>query len=89
MKNTLTDIHNLLVAQLEAVTNEDIQDEDLLVTLARAEAATKVAGAIIGNAGIALKAAKLAHDSPGFQTPPMLSSDSPRGLPALGNGAGG
>ena len=89
MKNTLTDVHDILVTQLEAVTDEDIQGEELKVTLARAAAATKVAGAIIGNAAVALKAAKLAQDSPEFQAPPMLRSDAPRGLPARSNGAGG
>ena len=88
MKNTLIDIHNHLVAQLEVVTNESIQGEQLKVVLARARVAAQVAGAIIGNARVALDAARLEREEPGFTAPRHLRADEPDCLPARRNGAG-
>lgn len=56
MKNTLGDLNNHLFAQLERLSDEDIQGEQLKEEMARAKAVTGLASQIIANGQLVLKA---------------------------------
>lgn len=57
-KNRLGDLHDHLMARVEALGDESVKGEALKDEIARSRAATQVAGAIIDNARLALDAEK-------------------------------
>lgn len=59
MKNTLLDLNNHLFAQLERLSDEDLDGEKLQEEIERAKAVTSVAGQIVSNAGLTIKALEL------------------------------
>jgi hypothetical protein len=58
MKNTLTDLNEYLFQQLDALTNEDMDEEELDKAIKRSEAVTKVAKTIIDSGNLTLAAKK-------------------------------
>jgi hypothetical protein len=58
MKNTLTDLNEYLFQQLDALTNEDMNEEELDKAIKRSEAVTKVAKTIIDSGNLTLAAKK-------------------------------
>ncbi|MGM0776936.1 MAG: hypothetical protein ACQEXE_10330 [Bacillota bacterium] len=58
MKNTLGDLNNHLFAQLERLSDEEIQGEDLVEEIGRAKAVTSIATQIINNGNLVLQAQK-------------------------------
>lgn len=79
MKNKLTDLNNHLFAELERLSDEDLQGEDLqgeelTAEINRAKAITGVASQIIANGTLALKAKVIADNSlsADFTVPAML-----------------
>ncbi|WP_338964114.1 hypothetical protein [Fusobacterium nucleatum] len=58
MSNTLSDLNTKLFEQLENLTKKDMSKEDTDREIIRTEAIVKVAGVIISNGELALKAAK-------------------------------
>jgi hypothetical protein len=56
MRNKLTDVHDHLVAELERLGDESLEGEKLVAEIARAHALTGVAGQIVANAGLVLRA---------------------------------
>lgn len=83
MKNTLTDVHNLLVEQLETLCDQDIKGEELDEALRRAEGASSIAKRILDNSRLALDAhalaAKLNEGSANPLDAPMLSTRAQNG----------
>jgi hypothetical protein len=63
MKNKLSDLNNHLFAQLERLSDESLQGEDLKEEISRSNAVTSVAAQIIGNANVVLKAEQLRADN--------------------------
>jgi len=59
MKNTLQDLNNHLFAQLERLSDEDLNGEELQEEIERAKAVTSVAGQIVSNASLTIKALEL------------------------------
>ena len=59
MKNKLTDLNDHLFAQLERLSDEDLDAEALEREVKRADAMVDVADKITANADLQLKAAKL------------------------------
>ena len=55
MKNTLGDLNNHLFAQLERLSDEDINGEQLKEEIVRAKAVTGLASQIIANGTLVLK----------------------------------
>lgn len=60
MRNTLTDLHNLLFAQLERLNDDEMSDEQFEKEIKRSTAMEKISANIIANADIALKAKRIA-----------------------------
>ena len=75
MKNKLIDLNNHLFAQMERLSDEDLKGEELRVEIERSRAVTDVAREIIGNAALALAAAKAQSDGLLRATPLMLSME--------------
>lgn len=63
MKNKLVDLNNHLFAQLERLSEEDLNDEQLEKEIKRSESMNKIARAIIDNGSLALKVIKYADEN--------------------------
>lgn len=75
MKNKLSDLNDHLFAQLERLGDEDLAGDKLLEEITRAKAVTDVAGQIIANGSLVLKA-KLASEgciNADFKLPMLLT----------------
>lgn len=75
MKNTLGDLNNHLFAELERLSEEDLQGEELQEEITRAKAVTGIASQIISNANVILQAKKLQAETLGrdnTEIPKML-----------------
>ena len=74
VKNKLTDLNNHLFAELERLSDEDLQGEELTAEINRAKGITGVASQIIANGTLALKAKVIADNSlsADFTVPAML-----------------
>lgn len=72
MKNKLIDLNNHLFAQLERLSDEDTTGTSLDEEIKRAKAISYVATHIIGNAKLALDAAKAINDGMIKHAPLML-----------------
>lgn len=59
MKNKLTDLNDLLFAQLERLADDDLKGEAVDVEIKRAAAMVQVADKIVDNARLQLSAVKL------------------------------
>lgn len=58
MKNSLTDLHNILFEEIERLNDEDLDNEQLEKEIKRSEAMQKIAKTIIDNSTLALQAKK-------------------------------
>lgn len=56
MKNTLGDLNNHLFAQLERLTDEDLNEEEIKTEINRSRAVTGLATQIIQNGALVLRA---------------------------------
>lgn len=74
MQNTLGDLNNHLFAQLERLGEEDLKGDKLSEEINRAKAISDVAGQIISNASLVLKAKAFMDGSMSTETrlPKML-----------------
>lgn len=74
MKNTLGDLNNHLFAQLERLSDEDLQGEKLQEEMHRAKTITAVSAQIINNASLVLQVKKMQYNSMSAETdiPKML-----------------
>lgn len=74
MKNTLGDLNNHLFAQIERLSDEDLQGDALDKEIQRAEAVTKVSSQIIANGSLLLKARTYYDEwKPGSKIPQLLT----------------
>ena len=62
MKNGMMDLNNHLFAQLERLSDEDLDEEKLKTEIQRSKAISGVAMAIIANADTAIRAQKMAYE---------------------------
>lgn len=86
MKNRLTDLNNHLFAQLERLSEESLDAEQIEQEVKRADAIVDVSEQIIKNADLQLKAVKILADH-GDRFKPMLPML--RGATADSSGAAG
>lgn len=68
MSNNLLDLNAKLFKQMDKLSKEDISSEELEKEIARSESMIKLAGVIISNGDLALRAAKFKDD--------MLNADN-------------
>ena len=68
MSNNLLDLNAKLFEQMDKLSKEDISSEELEKEIARSESMIKLAGVIISNGNLALRAAKFKDD--------MLNADN-------------
>lgn len=72
-RNTLGDVHNLLMAELERLDDESLAPEDLAAEIERARAITEVAAQVNANVANVVRCAQLkAKFGEDMQLPPML-----------------
>ena len=62
MSNNLLDLNAKLFEQMDKLSKEDISSEELEKEIARSESMIKLAGVIISNGDLALRAAKFKDD---------------------------
>ncbi|MDR4995373.1 MULTISPECIES: hypothetical protein [Bacillus] len=74
MRNTLGDLNNHLFAQLERLSDEDLNGEELQEEIERSKAVTDVANRIISNGALVLQAQKFhtEYKSKDLEKPKML-----------------
>lgn len=76
MKNTLTDLNNYLFEELERLTDDSLNDEQLQKEITRSQEVTSVATTIIQNGALALKTISQLNEygieTPKESIPPML-----------------
>ena len=72
MKNKMSDLHNHLFEQLERLNDTNLKGEGLREEIRRAEAMNKVAGQIISNGNLILRAAISADSAIGDMNLPLL-----------------
>ena len=75
MKNTMIDVNNHLLAQLERLGDEKLTGDALDAEIRRADAVAKTAKAATDNARLILDAARFAADAPSGRAPKLLSAD--------------
>ena len=76
MKNKLLDLNNHLFAQLERLTDEDLDKEKLPQEINRSKAVSNLAAQIIGNAKLALQAQCQVNEWMVKNPPKMLGVDA-------------
>ncbi len=78
VRNTLLDLNDHLFAELERLGDEDLSAEELKKEVERAKAISSVAGNIIDNAGLVLKAEEFRREYAldEGETPRLLTGDS-------------
>lgn len=59
MKNTLIDLHNHLICQMERLNDDDLKGDELKAEVDRSKAMNVIAGQIINNAQIQLREVEL------------------------------
>lgn len=72
MKNKLTNLNNYLFAQIERLSNEDMDLDGLSKEINRARAIQCIASAIIDNARLAFEAHKAIHIDKVKRLPEMM-----------------
>lgn len=75
MRNKSIDLNNYLFAQIERLSEEELEGEKLKNELARSKAMGNVAKNIIDNASLALKAQELLSNNQIDKLPLMIGSD--------------
>lgn len=78
MKNTLSDLNNILFEQLERLSDDDMTDEELEKQLKKTDQIVKVSEKIIANGELAFKAIQHKDKFYGTgdkQLPPMLEGE--------------
>jgi hypothetical protein len=78
MKNKLTDLNDILFAQLERLTNEDLSPEALEAELQRTQSVVQVADRIVDNARLQLDGAKFVASTSGAKLPATLQIGAPK-----------
>ena len=69
MKDSLSDVHRLLMQHLETLTDEELSGERLEATISRAKAACSVSSAITANARVVLDAHVAHGETMGSRAP--------------------
>ena len=77
MKNTLGDLNNHLFAQIERLSDEELEGDKLREEIDRARAVTSVASKIIENGSLVLEAKKMVDErfDANIQMPKMLEGE--------------
>ena len=78
MKNTLSDLNNILFEQLERLSDDSMTDEELERQLKRTDQIVRVSEKIIANGDLAFRAIQHRdkyYGTGGKQLPPMLEGE--------------
>jgi len=72
MKNSLGDLHNHLMEQIETLNDRDLRGDELKAEIARGEAMAKIGGVMVANAGVVLKAEAMRRNSEVLEELPRM-----------------
>jgi len=61
-RNKLSDLNNLLFAQLERLSDEDVSPDEMKLEIQKAQAMSKVASQIVNSSKLVLQASKMAAE---------------------------
>ena len=61
-RNKLTDMHNILMEQLERLNDDDLTDEELQAEIKRSRAMADISAQIVDNARVNIEAAQFQAD---------------------------
>lgn len=76
MKNTLNDLNNYLFEQIERISDDSLNDDELNKEIKRSDAVQRVAKTIVDNASLVLQAKKHADEwGNGDVSAPMLETN--------------
>lgn len=76
MKNTLNDLNNYLFEQIERISDDSLNDDELNKEIKRSDAVQRVAKTIVDNASLVLQAKKHADEWGSAEVvAPMLELD--------------
>lgn len=78
MKNTLSDLNNILFEQLERLNDDSLTEEQLQTQLLKTDAVVRVADKIISNGDLAFKAIQHSdkyYGATNKKLPPMLEGE--------------
>lgn len=78
MMNTLPDLNNILFEQIERINDDELKGEELEEQLKKSKAIKEIAGTIVANASVILKAVKFNDEVPDTVPRNLISVDPPK-----------
>ena len=72
VKNTLVDLHNMLMEQIERLNDDELSDDDLDKEVKRTDSMVKIGKVICDNSANMIAAQKIVADAGGYVPPQRI-----------------